>query len=149
MKSISSLLVCGALLAMSACTATDRPADASGTPAQAPAATAPPPPAPAPAPTPAPEPATPTANATRAQAGWYMEHGDMGMFQPCGQEKPLTVDSADLRQRAREFELEPNTPVYVRLSGTSDGTTFTVTHVDQFGSPEPVRDCSMTGTVTQ
>jgi hypothetical protein len=77
-----------------------------------------------------------------------MQHGDMGMFQPCGQEKQLTVDSAELRQRAREFGLEPDMPVYVRLSGTSDGAGFAVTRVDQFGSPDPVRDCSMTGTMT-
>jgi hypothetical protein len=77
-----------------------------------------------------------------------MEHGTMGMFQPCGQQTQLAVDSAELRQRAKDFGLEPNTPVYVRLSGTSDGARFTVARVDQFGSPDPVRDCSMTGTMT-
>ena len=148
MRPILSVLLSGAMLAMSACSAADRSADSSGAPA-APAATPAPTTTPPPAPTPTPAPAAPTANASEAQAGWYMEHGDMGMFQPCGQEKSLTVDSAELRQRAKDFELEPNTPVYVRLSGTSDGSTFTVTAVDQFGSPEPVRDCSMTGTVTQ
>jgi pyruvate/2-oxoglutarate dehydrogenase complex dihydrolipoamide acyltransferase (E2) component len=145
MSPILPVLLCSAMLALSACSAADRSADSSGAAAgpaaaPAPAATAPP----APTPTPA-----PTANASAAQAGWYMEHGDMGMFQPCGQDKSLTVDSAELRQRAKDFELEPNTPVYVRLSGTSDGSTFTVTGVDQFGSPVPVKDCSMTGTVTQ
>jgi hypothetical protein len=139
-------MLSGAMLAMSACSATDRSAESSGAPAGPAAAPAP---AATPPPAPAPTPADPTTNASEAQAGWYMEHGDMGMFQPCGQEKSLTVDSADLRQRAKDFELEPNTPVYVRLSGTSDGSTFTVTGVDQFGSPVPVRDCSMTGTVTQ
>jgi hypothetical protein len=76
-----------------------------------------------------------------------MEHGDMGMFQLCGHEQQLTVDSADLRARAKEFGLEPNTPVYTRLTGSSDGSTFTVTGIEQFGSPEPVRDCGLTGVV--
>jgi pyruvate/2-oxoglutarate dehydrogenase complex dihydrolipoamide acyltransferase (E2) component len=143
MKKILPVLLSGALLAIAACSAADRPAET----ASAPAAPAPvPATAPAPATTPTP---TPASTAVEALAGWYMEHGDTGTFQPCGQPTSLTVDSADLRQRAREFGLEPETPVYVRLSGTTEGSTFSVTRVDQFGSPEPVRDCSMTGTVTQ
>jgi pyruvate/2-oxoglutarate dehydrogenase complex dihydrolipoamide acyltransferase (E2) component len=143
MKAISLILGLGMTLAMCACSASDRSADA--------------PPAAAPAPAVAMEPATPpaappttadpAAPASAAHAGWYMEHGDMGMFQLCGQEQQLTVDSADLRARAKDFGLEPNTPVYVRLAGSSDGSTFTVTGIEQFGSPEPMRDCGLTGVV--
>jgi hypothetical protein len=146
MKTVPSLFLCGAMLALSACSAANRSADSTGTPAAAVGAPAQ---ATPPASPPTSTPAEPAATAAETQAGWYMEHGDGGTFQPCGQDKALTVDSEELRQRARDFGLEPDTPVYVRLSGASDGSTFTVARVDQFGSPEPVRDCRMTGTVTQ
>ena len=81
-------------------------------------------------------------------AGWYMQHGAMDMFQTCGQTQSLTVDSADLRARAKAFDLQPNTPVYVRVHGTIEGTTLSVVHVEQFGSDIPVTDCGLTGVVT-
>ena len=136
-------LIATALLV--ACSASDRPADtaaATPAPATAPAVSAPPPTAPAPEPAPA----APVGGDTIA--GWYMEHGDMGMFQRCGQDAQLGVDSAELRAEARKFGLEPNTPVYVRVVGTSDGSKVSVTRVEQFGSPTPVRDCGLTGVVT-
>jgi hypothetical protein len=52
-----------------------------------------------------------------------------------------------VRARAKELGPEPNTPVYRRLTGSSDGSTFTVTVIEQFGAPEPVRDCGLTGVV--
>ena len=125
------------LTMLAACSAPDRPADATD------AAATPP------EPTPAPTPSTPAPDAGNAQAGWYMEHGATGMLQPCSQDVHLTVDSAELRQRARDFGLAPGTPVYVRVSGTTEGSRFTVARVAQFGSPEPVSDCPMTGTMTQ
>ena len=71
----------------------------------------------------------------------------MGMLQLCGQSQQLTVESADLRAQAESFGLEPNTPVYVRVAGSTDGSNFTVTRVEQFGSPTPVSDCGLAGVV--
>jgi hypothetical protein len=140
-----TLFVLIAALAASACTG-DKPTSASATDT-APAATgAPATPADTPAPTPAVDPAAPAAG--EAMAGWYMQHGAMDMFQTCGQTQSLTVDSADLRARAKAFDLQPNTPVYVRVHGTIEGTTLSVVHVEQFGSDTPVTDCSLTGVVT-
>ena len=139
-----ALFVLIAALATSACTG-DKP---QAPEAAAPVAAAPATPTDTPAPTPtasADDPATPAAG--EAMPGWYMQHGDMGMFQTCGQTQSLTVDSADLRARAKEFGLEPNTPVYVRVHGTIEGTTLSVVHVEQFGSDTPVTDCGMTGVV--
>ncbi len=76
-----------------------------------------------------------------------MEHGGVGRFQPCGQSQPLSVDSAELRARAKAFSLQADTPVYVRVFGTTDGSVLTVSGVQQFGSPTPVRNCGMTGVV--
>jgi len=90
---------------------------------------------------------TTTAPPSRALAGWYLEHDAEGRFQPCGQADSLRVDSADLRARAREFGLDADTPVYVRVAGSIDGSTLQVVRVEQFGSPTPVRDCAMTGVV--
>jgi hypothetical protein len=76
-----------------------------------------------------------------------MEHDAEGSFQPCGHADSLRVDSADLRARAREFGLDADTPVYVRVAGSIEGSTLQVVRVEQFGSPTPVRDCAMTGVV--
>lgn len=83
-------------------------------------------------------------------AGWYMEHAGQGRFQLCGQSQQWRVSgSPDLRTKAREFGLEQDTLVYVRVLGvqsTGDGT-LEVSRVEQFGSPTPVRNCGMTGVV--
>lgn len=130
-----ALALCVAL-ALTACSAADQSAEPAA-PAQAatPASEAPAPTSPPPAPV------------ADVHAGWYMEHGEMGMFQMCGDSKQLTVESADLRAQAKSFGLQPNTPVYVRVAGSMDGSNLTVTRVEQFGSPTPVSDCGLTGVV--
>lgn len=87
-------------------------------------------------------------------AGWYMQHAGAGSFQPCGDDsKPWPVTGkADLDTRARAFGLEEDTPVYVKLlakkSVATDGSTvIDVEQVQQFGSPEPVKNCALTGVV--
>ena len=81
-------------------------------------------------------------------AGWYTEHAGRGSFQPCGKTPALLVgESAELRAEAKKFGLDDDTPVYVRLSGVvlADRNKMSVTKVEQFGSPTPVRDCPMSG----
>ncbi len=88
---------------------------------------------------------------TKSHTGWYMERAGQGLFQSCGQSQQLRVSaSAELRSKARDFGLDENTPVYVRLSGvqSADGTELVVSQVEQFGSTTPVRDCGLTGVVT-
>lgn len=83
-------------------------------------------------------------------AGWYMEHAGQGRFQLCGQSQQWRMSgSSDLRTKAREFGLDQDTPVYVRVLGvqSADGDTLEVSRVEQFGSPTPVRNCGMTGVV--
>ena len=83
-------------------------------------------------------------------AGWYMEHAGRGMFQPCGQSQQWRVSgSADLRAKAMAFDLQPDTPVYVRLLGVrpAGGGVLEVARVEQFGSATPVRNCGLTGVV--
>lgn len=81
-------------------------------------------------------------------AGWYMEHAGQATFQPCGQAQPWRItEPADLPARARAFGLEPDTPVYVRLSGAAAAGAIAVTTVEQFGSPTPVRNCALNGVV--
>ena len=90
----------------------------------------------------------PSTGATHSYAGWYTQHAGRGSFQPCGQAPALLVrESADLRAEAKKFGLDDDTPVYVRLSGSvsADRNEMSVTKVDQFGSPTPVRDCAMSG----
>lgn len=80
--------------------------------------------------------------------GWYMEHAGEGRFQPCGEEQPLSIPvAADLHARAKAFGLTEDTPVYVRVTGSRTGKELRVMSVQQFGSPTPVRDCSMNGVV--
>jgi hypothetical protein len=60
---------------------------------------------------------------------------------------------ADLQGRAKRFGLQDDTPVYVKLLANVSGGAGSTKKVDvlevvQFGSPTPVRDCSMTGVVT-
>ena len=84
----------------------------------------------------------------RAYRGWYMAHGSVSTFQPCGQSTQWPIaQSGDLAARAKAFDLQPDTPVYVRVSGYTKAGVLNVSRVDQFGSPEPVRDCAMTGVV--
>lgn len=86
-----------------------------------------------------------------ALAGWYWQHGEQELLQPCGQSQPLTVArSPALRERALAFGLEPDMPVYVRVRGTLSPASngLAVAQVEQFGSPDPVRDCPLTGVVT-
>jgi len=82
--------------------------------------------------------------------GWYMEHAGKGMLHACGQSQQWNVDSPALRSQAKEFGLDEDTPVYVRVFATqsTDGGELVVARVEQFGSPTPVRDCAMTGVVT-
>lgn len=81
-------------------------------------------------------------------AGWYTAHAGRGSFQPCGRAPALLVsESAELRAQAKTFGLDEETPVYVRLSGVilAERNEFTLTKIEQFGSPTPVRDCPMSG----
>ena len=83
-------------------------------------------------------------------AGWYLEHEGRGMFQACGQSRQSRVTgSSVLRSKAKAFGLQPDTPVFVRVTGTlsDDGDVLTVSKVEQFGSAEPVRNCGLTGVV--
>lgn len=92
----------------------------------------------------------PPVGKSRSHTGWYMERAGQGLFQSCGQSQQQRVSGlAELRSRARDFGLEENTPVYVRLSGvqSADGTELVVSQVEQFGSTTPVRDCGLTGVV--
>jgi hypothetical protein len=97
----------------------------------------------------APAESPPTAKAVMV-SGWYMQHGRRSSFQPCGEATPRPIaGEADLRARAKAFDLDEDTPVYVRLElkhGLSEAT-IDVLRVAQFGSPTPVRNCSMTGVV--
>lgn len=82
-------------------------------------------------------------------AGWYTQSARGAVFQPCGSLALPIGASADLRERARDFDLQDDLPVYVRLRGTRNGNGFDVASVEQFGSRVPVRDCPMTGTSVQ
>ena len=76
-----------------------------------------------------------------------MEHGGQAIFQPCGGGS-LRIDGSALSGEAKRFGLTDDNPVYVRLRGTITGDRFDVSSVEQFGSPEPVRNCQMTGPMT-
>lgn len=87
---------------------------------------------------------------SKSHAGWYMERAGQGLFQSCGQSQQQRVSgSAELPSKAREFGLDENTPVYVRLYGvqSADGNELVVSRVEQFGSATPVSDCGLTGVV--
>lgn len=86
--------------------------------------------------------------------GWYHGQASSAIFETCGQARRWQVDSAELRRQAIAFAethgLEEVGPVYVVVLGTvsADGTKLTVTSVKQFGSATPLRDCGLTGVVT-
>ena len=84
----------------------------------------------------------------QSYAGWYTERSGKGSFQPCESTTALSVSqSGELRARAKRFGLDEDTPVYVRLSGvvSAGRNEFSLVRIEQFGSPNPVRDCPMTG----
>jgi hypothetical protein len=84
----------------------------------------------------------------RLHTGWYREHEGRGLFQPCGSGTVYRVAARpQLRSRARDFGLQPDTPVYVRLEAAIERDTLKVARVLQFGSTTPVRDCPLTGVV--
>jgi len=78
-----------------------------------------------------------------------MGHGGQGSFQPCGgQSQSWRLSQAgDLPARAKAFGLQPDTPVYVRVTGSLRDNALAVASVEQLGSPTPVRDCGLTGVV--
>lgn len=88
--------------------------------------------------------------------GWYLQGTSGSRLQPCGQSLQWPIaDTADLKARAKSFGLQDDTPVYVKLlarvsddASNDNGKKVDVIRVEQFGSPTPVRDCSMTGVVT-
>ena len=83
-------------------------------------------------------------------AGWYLQNGARATLQPCGAPESLVViDGLELRRRAAGFDLQDGDPVYVRVDGNRTSAGFRVVRVEQFGSPVPVRDCTMTGTSIQ
>lgn len=87
-----------------------------------------------------------SAGSSGVQAGWYRD----GAFQPCGRERSLKLsDTAQVEREIRAGGMQAGEPVYVRLSGESRDSVFQVNQVVQVGSPTPVRDCPMTGTVIQ
>ena len=81
-------------------------------------------------------------------AGWYLQHGREARFQACGKGTAVRLAAtADLRQRAVQFELDDDTPIYVRIEVVATGSELEVLRVLQFGSPTPVRNCGLTGVV--
>jgi hypothetical protein len=81
-------------------------------------------------------------------SGWYTEHDGQLTLQPCGKHEPLRiVSSPSLAEQAHAFGPKESHPVYVRVRGVVSGGTLTVSEVEQFGSPEPVSDCAITGMV--
>lgn len=88
------------------------------------------------------------ATSSEVYAGWYMQHEGQATFQPCGEASVTIGDAADITTRARSFGVTDDNPVYVRLRGTLADGRIDVASVEQFGSAEPVANCSMTGTMT-
>lgn len=87
--------------------------------------------------------------------GWYSEHEAARSFQPCGSNETWAIrEPGDLPTRAQAFDLQPDTPVYVKLKAQISTDPVTQAHamdvldVVQFGSPTPVRDCALNGVVT-
>lgn len=63
----------------------------------------------------------------RLHTGWYREHEGRGLFQPCGSGTVYRVAARpQLRSRARDFGLQPDTPVYVRLEAAIERDTLKV-----------------------
>ena len=87
-----------------------------------------------------------TDGAATVQAGWYRA----GTFQSCGSSAAVKATNAgDIEKQIKAGGMQPGDPVYVRVEGSTAGGVFNVTRVVQVGSPTPVRDCAMTGVVTQ
>ncbi len=83
-------------------------------------------------------------------AGWYLQAGDRATLQPCGEGLRLAlIQAAPLRQRAADAGMQPGNPIYVRLTGVRSAGEFKLTKVEQFGSPTPIRNCPMSGTMVQ
>lgn len=83
-------------------------------------------------------------------AGWYTQRDGGAVFQPCGQDVAFRIGkNADLDAQSARFGMTLDSPVYVRLRGRETDGSLDVTVIVQFGSPAPVRDCAMRGTVTQ
>lgn len=81
--------------------------------------------------------------------GWYRVDRGRGRLQLCGSEETLTIESTQrLQPAARARRLDTGMPVYVQLRGTRQDDRLQVAEVLQMGSPEPVRDCPMTGVAT-
>jgi hypothetical protein len=96
-----------------------------------------------------------TVPSTVPLAGWYSEHGASATLQPCGRNETWTIrDAGELSARARAFDLQSDTPVYVKLRAqvsvdpATQAHAISVIHVVQFGSPTPVRNCALNGVVT-
>lgn len=101
------------------------------------------------APAPIPSSAAPAASAV-AVTGWYTQQGAVAQLRPCGDATALQVDNgAALAARARDFGLQDGDPIYVKIHGVRDGAALRLEQVDQFGSPTPIRDCPMGGTMIQ
>lgn len=95
-------------------------------------------------------PVPPESAAAAPVAGWYVQDASRTLLQPCGAPEGLTVvNGAELRKQAADFGLQPGDPVYVRVVGSRTAGGFRLTRVEQFGSPEPIRDCPMSGTMIQ
>lgn len=93
--------------------------------------------------------AAPAASAAPV-TGWYVQDATRGFLQPCGAPSGLVVVNAgELRKQAAAFGLQPGDPVYVRVQGIRTAGEFRLGRVEQFGSPSPIRDCPMNGTMIQ
>lgn len=93
---------------------------------------------------------TKSAAGGQAYAGWYMEQGGKASLLPCGESKAWPIaDSSDLRVKAKASGLSTDNPLYVRVKGNQTAGALEISSVEQVGSPTPIRDCPMTGVVTQ
>lgn len=84
---------------------------------------------------------------TESFTGWYREHNGMGVFQACGNGTILNVNSVELHNKAKAFDLGTDNPIYIRINGESDGKILHVSDVLQFGSDTPIRDCAQNGVI--
>lgn len=87
---------------------------------------------------------------TAPVTGWYVQDAARASLQPCGTANHLTVvNGGELRKQAADFGLQAGDPVYVRVQGIRTAGEFQLGRVEQFGSPTPIRDCPMSGTMIQ
>lgn len=81
-------------------------------------------------------------------SGWYVQDAAAARLQLCNEPEVLAIVSGDeLRKRAADFGLQEGEPIYVRLDGSRAGQRFRLGHVEQFGSPVPITNCRMSGTM--